>query len=116
MPLKCSMLDVAIVAVMVFVNFIAYRLTNHVLSHQEIGVDEIDAIDVIYEDWLSSMKDSGRSFDEHDPDELMLRLKKRLQVHRQIVKGTKSSTVHSQHNEGPSDAKDVRGTKRKTEV
>ena len=96
MPMKCSVVDVVIIALTLL---IAHRLTNEVMSHQEIGEDVLDGqIDEIvwafYEDWksrkphhfMSAMKDLGRLFDENEPNDMMLRLQKRLQVHREFNK------------------------------
>ena len=113
-----------LVATMAVLVFVAHRLTKEVLS--EIGEDVLDEqIDeivwVFYEDWkarkpvnfMSAMKDLGRLFDENDPNEMMLRLKKRLQVHRQNVEGTISFKAGTEHKEGLLDSRDVRSTRRR---
>ena len=122
MPMKCSVVDVVIIALTLL---IAHRLTNEVMSHQEIGEDVLDGqLDEIvwafYEDWqskkpdnfMSAMKDLGRLFDENDPNEMLLRLHNRLQVHRQNVKQERDSMKHVWSADTESPPKQVRNTKK----
>ena len=120
--MKCSVVDVIIIALTLLV---AHRLTNEVLSHQEIGEDVLDGqLDEIvwafYEDWksrkphhfMSAMKDLGRLFDENDPNEMLLRLHNRLQVHRQNVKQERDSMKSVWRTDPESPPKQVRHTKK----
>ena len=95
---KCRVwLDVAIVTMLVFA---AHCFTDPVLNQREIGECEIDEqideiVEALYEDWIyrkldnfmPALEELALLFEGNDPEEMMQRFQKRIQVHNKSLNG-----------------------------